>query len=61
MVGGQVNPIFKNKLIINSLRKAREINMESPRKLSNFNIQWTKTLYQNNLKNVAFVFTFFKG
>ena len=27
---------------------------ESSRKLSNFNYQWTKTLYQNNLKNIAF-------
>ena len=35
---------------------------ESIRKLSNFNnCQWTKILYQNNLKNIAFVFTFFKG
>ena len=32
---------------------------ESSRKLSNFNYQWTKTLYQNNLKNIAFLFTFF--
>ena len=32
---------------------------ESFRKLSNFNYQWTKTLYQNNLKNIAFFFTFF--
>ena len=35
--------------------------MESTRKLSNFNYQGTKTLYQNNLKNIAFFFTFFKG
>ena len=31
------------------------------RKLSNFNFQWTKNLYQNNLKSIAFFFTFFKG
>ena len=37
------------------------IKTESIRKLSNFNFQWTKTLYQNNLKNIAFFFTFFKG
>ena len=36
----------------------REIKMESTRKLSNFNFQWTKTLYQNNLKNITFFFTF---
>ena len=37
------------------------IKTESIRKLSNFNCQWTKTLYQNNLNNIAFFFTFFKG
>ena len=37
------------------------IKTESARKLSNFNFQGTKTLYQNNLKNIAFFFTFFKG
>ena len=31
------------------------------RKLSNFNLQWKKTLYQNSLNNIAFFFTFFKG
>ena len=35
--------------------------MESIGKLSNFNFQCTKTLYQNNLNNIAFFFTFFKG
>ena len=34
----------------------KEIKTESIRKLSNFNFQWTKTLYQNNLKNIAFFF-----
>ena len=33
---------------------------ESVRKFSNFNCQWTKTMYQNNLNNIAFFFTFFK-
>ena len=28
---------------------------------SNFNYQWTKSLYQNNLNDIAFLFTFFKG
>ena len=38
------------------------IKTESIRKLSNFNFQWTKTLYQNNLNNITFLFfTFFKG
>ena len=30
-------------------------------KLSNFNFQWTKTLYQNNLNNMAFFFYIFQG
>ena len=38
----------------------KKIKMESIRKLSNFNFQWTKTLYQNNSNNIAFFFTFFK-
>ena len=32
------------------------IKTESTWKLSNFNFQWTETLYQNNLKNIAFFF-----
>ena len=35
--------------------------MDSTRKLSNFSFQWTKTLYQSNLKYIAFKFTFLKG
>ena len=30
---------------------AKSFKTESIRKLSNFNFQWTKTLYQNNLNN----------
>ena len=30
-------------------------------RLSNFNSQWTKTLYQNNLKNIAFFLLFFQA
>ena len=33
------------------------IKTEFTRKLSNCNFQWTKTLYQNNLKNSALFFT----
>ena len=33
------------------------IKTESTRELSNFNFQRTKTLYQNNLKHIAFFFT----
>ena len=36
------------------------VKMESM-KLSDSNYQWTKTLYQNNLNNIAFFLTFFKG
>ena len=32
--------------------------MESIRKLSNFNFQWTKTLYQNTFNHVAFFIHF---
>ena len=39
----------------------KSFKTESIRKLSNSNFQWTKTLYQNNLNNIAFFFTFFKG
>ena len=37
------------------------IKTESTRKLRNFNFQWTKVLYQNNLNNITFFFTLFKG
>ena len=37
------------------------IKTESIRKLSNFKFQWTKILYQNNLKHIAFFFTFFES
>ena len=38
-----------------------KIKTESTGKFSNFNFQWTKTLYQNNLKNIAFFFYIFQG
>ena len=41
--------------------RCRERKTESIRKLSNFNFQWTITLYQNNLKNIAFFFYIFQG
>ena len=37
------------------------IKAESSRKLGKFNFQGTKTLYQNNLRNIAFFFAFFMG
>ena len=37
-----------------------QLKTKSTRKLSNLNFRWTKTLYQKNLKNIAFFFTFFK-
>ena len=42
-------------------RERQILKTESTRKLNNFNSQWTKTLNQNNLKNIAFFFTFFKA
>jgi len=40
---------------------AINIKMESIRKLSNFNFQWTEILYQSGLRRVAFFFAFFGG
>ena len=37
------------------------IKTESIRKLNNFNLQWTKALYQNNLNSIAFCFYIFQG
>ena len=37
------------------------IKIEYIRKLSSFNCQWTKTLYQNNFKHIAIFFTAFVG
>ena len=39
----------------------KNIKTEFTRILSNFDFQWTKILYQNNLKHIAFFLTFFKG
>ena len=41
--------------------ETKEIKTKFIWKLSNFNFQWTKTLYQNNFKHIAFFFTLFKG
>ena len=43
---------------LNLRDRSEVIKMESIRKLSNFNFQWTKILYQNNLKNIAFFLRF---
>ena len=43
------------------IKTKKEINTESIRKLSNFYFQWTKTLYQNKFKQVAFFLTIFEG
>ena len=43
------------------LERNNSVKTESIRQLSILNFQWTKTLYQNNLNNIAFFFTFFKG
>ena len=49
----------KNRRLLNKTKK--EINTESIRKLSNFYFQWTKTLYQNKFKQIAFFFPVFEG
>ena len=40
---------------------SNDFKTESIRTLSNFDFQWTEILYQNKLKHIAFVLTFFKG
>ena len=44
------DPVTKSSSIVTVTKT------ESTRKLSNFNFQWTKTLCQNNLKHIAFIF-----
>ena len=39
----------------------QRLKTESISKLSRFNFQWTKTLYQNNLKHIAFIITLFEN
>ena len=53
--------INKARLTHGKSHLERYLKTKSIKKLSNFNFQWTKTLYQNNLNNTAFFFTFFKG
>ena len=43
------------------LKLKEEIKTESTRKWRNFNSQGTKTLYQNNLKNITFFSTFLRA
>ena len=40
-------------------QRETDFKTESTRKLSNFNFQWAKTLYQNNSKDIAFFFLHF--
>ena len=47
--------------IMKMLVYSSSVKTESTRKLINVNFQLTNTLYQNNLRNIAFFFTFFKG
>ena len=45
----------------NSKLTLKDLKTESIRKLSNFNSQWTKPLYQNILSHIIFFFTLLKG
>ena len=45
----------------NSKLTLKDRKTESIRKLSNFNSQWTKPLYQNILSHIIFFFTLLKG
>ena len=50
------------KCSVNKTTFYKVFKMESTRKLSNINFQWTKIFYQNNIETIiAFFFTFFKG
>ena len=60
--GIEFNLVRREFRLFGKRKRERQIlKTESTRKLNNFNSQWTKTLNQNNLKNIAFFFTFFKG
>ena len=58
--GNSVLHLLPSSSCLQARSQDKRIKTESIRKLSNFNFQWTKTLYQNNLNNIAFFFTFFK-
>ena len=60
-VQARAKPASRGKGRVRSLSLKINIKMESIRKLSNFNFQWTKTLYQNNLNNTAFFLHFLKA
>lgn len=45
----------------NSKLTLKDLKTESIRKLSHFNSQWTKPLYQNILSHIIFFFTLLKG
>ena len=44
--------------LYNGLFYSFDPKTESTRKLNKFDFQWTKTLYQNNLKHIAFFYIF---
>ena len=55
--GLMVNALIR-ALLLNGIQ---QIKMKSIRKLSNFDFQWTKILYQNILSHIASFFALFKG
>ena len=52
------NAIKKHQILFPLLRRCTELSLcfktESIRKLRNINFKWTKALYQNDLKHIAF-------
>ena len=46
-----------NKSLKSLIGSIYNVKMESIRKMSNFNFQWTKTLNQNILSHIEFFFT----
>ena len=45
--------LFVKRVSQRAILPLKYFKTESIRKLSNVNFQWTKTLYQNNLNNIA--------
>ena len=53
--------LSKELQFLEGTKEKKMIKPESTRPLSNFDFQWSKILFQNNLKHIAFFRTFFKG
>ena len=52
-MGEKLALLFVKRVSQRAILPLKYFKTESIRKLSNVNFQWTKTLYQNNLNNIA--------